>query len=348
MRGHVLGESHRPSPQEITACDGETLQHLVRQNRLDLALFPTENLKRACLFLTLQKWLVHIVKTFQADNIFAVVLKGVPLNHLLYGDRCVRQSKDIDLWVAPDQLVRAHTCLLGLGFRLDSALSPVTLDASTSSFLKQSTVDFTYEHTSKKISIELHQRTKVVAGIPFPAPETCPFVTILDTHIPILNLETYFVYLCGHAASHHWSRLQWLVDLAVFYTTFPLDWTKVMKVANETTSTRAVYESLTLLRSFFTLETPSFTLSLSDRFCVWYRLRAFRKIWHVPLSDSRILFLSTLLYPYVSQKCRLTIGTVLNTNRCRIQISRYPTRPIWMIIFTALFGHYIKREFSYA
>ncbi|MSR88608.1 MAG: hypothetical protein EXS67_03025 [Candidatus Margulisbacteria bacterium] len=348
MRGHVLGESHRPSPQEISDCDGKMLQYLVRQNRLDLALFPTENMKHACLFLTLQKWLVYVVRTFKENNIFVIVLKGIPLNHLLYGERCIRRSKDIDLWVSPDQLVHAHRCLLGLGFVLDSALSPEELETSSSTFLKESIVDFTYNHASEKISIELHQRTQVVASILFPDPETCSFVTILDTRIPILNLETYFVYLCAHAASHHWSRLQWLVDLAIFYMKFPLDWTMVMKVANETASVRALYESLTLLRSFFKLDTPSFSLSLLDRFSIWYRLKFFRKIWHKPLSNSRILFLSTLLYPYVSQKYRLTIGTVFNTNLCRGQISRYPTHPMWVILFTVLFSHYIKREFRYA
>ena len=53
-------------------------------------------------------------------------LKGPILSDELYSDVGLRQSKDIDLAVAPADLSRAQACLNTLGWRLDSSWFPMT------------------------------------------------------------------------------------------------------------------------------------------------------------------------------------------------------------------------------
>ena len=52
--------------------------------------------------------LIKIKKAFEAANIDFIVLKGLPLSMLLYGDYTVRQCVDIDIFTSPNNAFKAH------------------------------------------------------------------------------------------------------------------------------------------------------------------------------------------------------------------------------------------------
>lgn len=343
MKWRVFGETHRPSSDDLASCNKASLEFLINRHRLGLAfasLLGTRysSLYEVCRFLTLQKTLVDIFRAFDEDNIFAVCLKGVALNQLLYGKECLRQSRDIDLWVAPDMVIRAHECLVRMGFALDS-LDPALLTSSkASSYLKH----FEYVNVLNTIRVELHQRLSFVSEIPFPTPERCHFTTVLDTSIPTLDLESYFVYLCQHAASHHWIRLQWLVDLAVFYNKLRPNWAEVARVSYKTDSTRAVIETRFLLHSFFGIDLPPIRASFSDRFCTWIRLHSFKNRWYIDIPHWRVILLNSLLYSTFRHKCHLIMGYILNSRYGRLEMLKTPNSPIWCTMMT-LFAFFTQR-----
>lgn len=348
LRWHVLGDSYRPSCQDLESINKNSLNFLIDRHRLDFALSPligsrppTRYLYQ---FLNLQKSLVDLFRAFNEDGIFVISLKGVSLNHLLYNEKCMRRSGDIDLWISPDRLLHAHKCLLRLGFSLSETLNPETLlSSSASSRLKH----FKYSHLSKRVSVELHQRLSFTAGIPFPLQQNCHFVTVLGTSIPIPELASYFVYLCKHAALHNWTRLQWLVDVAVFYERLRPNWTEVMRISRETDSTRAMLESTLLLHSFFGIDLPPIRISVLDRFFARVRLHYAKKYWYIDLPHWKVILLNSFLYSHFPNKWQLIIGYILNSRYGKTQILRFSNSPIWCSL-KILVTYFTKREFRNA
>lgn len=81
-----------------------------------------------------------------AAGIRALPLKGVVLSRELYGDPGTRQSKDVDLLVAAEQLDRAAEVLGGIGYRRPSAAS-------------RSRLHLALEHAQGRLPpVELHWR----------------------------------------------------------------------------------------------------------------------------------------------------------------------------------------------
>ena len=77
--------------------------------------------------LLLRKHLLDIHDFLQERHIPYVVLKGIPLNQQLYGNKMLKYSGDIDILVDKKDFLAAHTCLLELGYELQSPLQVETV-----------------------------------------------------------------------------------------------------------------------------------------------------------------------------------------------------------------------------
>ncbi len=67
----------------------------------------------------------EIVTTLEHEGIRALLLKGLALEHLVYGSRGLRQMSDADLLVAPEEALRARDILVTAGFTSSPAKSPL-------------------------------------------------------------------------------------------------------------------------------------------------------------------------------------------------------------------------------
>lgn len=257
--------------------------------------------KQSIRFLHVRQLLLQIATAFVKHQITFVVLKGQPLNQLLYENRCMRHSGDIDLLVDPDHVIRAHRCLISEEFLLLPGHDPEE-NYSNPSFLSH----YLYRDNKYQIRLELHRQiTEVSTMSLYPDPtRNIQSVFISGVLLPIFDHETNFVYLCLHAAKHNWNRLQWLLDLAVYTQKIPLDWKKIQNIANRYHMTRAVLEAHVLLKDEFEIVIPAITASWLDHFCVLLRTAHAKRIWYSPLHHRKFIrsFYVCLLFPLWRQK----------------------------------------------
>lgn len=150
---------------------------------------------------------------FAAAGIRFLVLKGIPLSCLLYGNPARRGCGDIDLLVAPTDFAAAAQLLRGHGYTLLDGMPTLTGDPRQ---------DYPVRDLGLRrngILIELHQRlTGNSHRLPLSFDELYDqraTVMVADTPIPILGPAHLGLYLFVHGASHGWERLSWLADLAM-------------------------------------------------------------------------------------------------------------------------------------
>jgi hypothetical protein len=225
-----------------------------------------------------QKWVVDIAANFAQQELTYAFLKGPVLNQQLYGNDIRRSSKDIDILITQEDLIQADTALRALG------LSPCQGSITVAEYFHLKTShqkrikDFGYQDAEKKVLIELHLKTCLSEAQPY-LQKHSPTLELDFKQVPVHTLpaEENFLYLATHAAKDHWTRLQWLLDLAVFYQKIPLNWQRVCDLARSQRRIRALIGSAILLTEWFDLKLPPIPASRWDRYWAWAHVCFARK-----------------------------------------------------------------------
>ncbi len=148
---------------------------------------------------------------FEAADLPFLFVKGLTGAALAYRRPLLKMSSDIDLLVAPADVMPSADVLAGRGFRQRIPAPPAGL---------------VRWHRQRKESIwaradgptvELHSRLadnpRLIPAITVDSPtetvEVAPGICL-----PTLAREELFAYLCVHGASSAWFRLKWISDLA--------------------------------------------------------------------------------------------------------------------------------------
>lgn len=291
-------------------------------------------------YLILKQELLLITQHFSENHIDHLVLKGIPLNDQLYGQRCMREMRDIDILTHPQHLLIAHHCLLALGYQLLSLIHPKHLMTRTQ-FLLKYTDELLYWHCDKKIYIDLKWQTSALnadgrAWINYSTTRT---VMIDAQSISILNTTQNFFYLCVHAAQHNWEHFQWLVDIASYVKKLTFNQREAVALAMQTRSERILLETQFLLARYFNLiiEVPMFTMW--DRIIVKGRLTLIQRQWHKISKPSKykVILLHLLLYSTMRQKYHIIFQTLLMRIKC-LKIAKHQTNPnLYKLIICSFF-----------
>jgi len=142
-----------------------------------------------------------------AVGVDAVVLKGLPLGHRLYGDPFVRCMSDIDLYVPAPQRAHAAATLRGLGWRSVDGAAP--WHESWSAISGGS--EYHLELHSWLVSDHLaHLRTPSALSAR---------AAIAGVELPVHAGDFVAPYLAAHLATHQLAPLLWLVDFATLWAT---------------------------------------------------------------------------------------------------------------------------------
>ena len=142
-----------------------------------------------------------------AVGVDAVVLKGLPLGHRLYGDPFVRCMSDIDLYVPAPQRAHAAATLRGLGWRSVDGAAP--WHESWSAISGGS--EYHLELHSWLVSDHLaHLRTPSALSAR---------AAIAGVELPVHAGDFVAPYLAAHLATHQLPPLLWLVDFATLWAT---------------------------------------------------------------------------------------------------------------------------------
>ena len=156
---------------------------------------------------------VRLQRAFGDAGLPALVIKGIPLAILAYGDVGLKQSWDIDLLTSPDALPEARALLQALGYEMTepTRLTPAQFDRFV-----QHAMEAVYVHHALGLTVELHWRVALnkllLPGVDANSPSQA--VRAAGAELRTFDDEILFAYVCVHGAQHAWARLKWLADLA--------------------------------------------------------------------------------------------------------------------------------------
>lgn len=145
------------------------------------------------------------------------LLKGWPLAEQLYGSAALRHSKDIDLYIAPDEIDMAVSVLQALGYGIDEEHEARLPQLSAPAFRAEYN-DLSWRHPRLRTQVELHWRNYHFHGWPelreFPEAFVDHALDRTGESVQVLSPPANLVYLAMHGQQHLWLRLKWLLDIA--------------------------------------------------------------------------------------------------------------------------------------
>jgi hypothetical protein len=201
--------------------------------------------------------LVQILDRLKEQEIRALAFKGPVLAQQLYDQPFRREFVDLDILV-PAEAVGQVIALLGAdGFGAQFRLTSEQLARFQKNWCEMGLYD-----RAKDILVEIHWEL-FPPGYSFsPATEIAWEATgevfIVQRPITTLSIENQLLFACLHQAKHNWSRLGWILDLAVLVKqSTQLNWEKVEHRAGGFGTARMIRVSLKLVENLFDVPLPS-------------------------------------------------------------------------------------------
>lgn len=209
--------------------------------------------------------LQKLCRRFNDQRIPCITLKGQVLSHQLYGDPGIRQSKDIDLLVLPQDLERIDQLLLKDGFSLADPYHDLT--SAQADFLFAAFHHHEYHHQERGVSLELHWRflywhEKQMQQFW----DTSRFDIFAGIDVRVLSDDLQFLYLCDHGSIHKWFRLKWLGDIARIIADDRIaSWEQLVKQAEQLDLHRGVGQAALLVAELYGIDLPKPLLMLAQK-----------------------------------------------------------------------------------
>jgi hypothetical protein len=162
--------------------------------------------------LALAAELIKLIGALRELGIEALAYKGPILGQQLYGDVTLRQFRDLDILIAPADVLRARNALYQLGYQELEESSLVRKHVS-------SQCEWQMTGTHSGTLIELHWALfPHYASFDLSVAElnrASVGVEIAGGRIRTLDFGHLALVLSAHGAKHFWYRLGWLVDFAL-------------------------------------------------------------------------------------------------------------------------------------
>ena len=157
---------------------------------------------------------LRIHRLFEAAGLTFLFVKGATLDVLAYGGLGLKKARDIDLVIAPETVEQACALMVEAGYSRVSP-GPEVKPEQFAVWVKLCK-ETAWKHPNG-IIVELHSglvdNPILLPGIGVHSPrqrvEIAPGI-----HLPTLALDELFAYLCVHGATHAWSRMKWIADVA--------------------------------------------------------------------------------------------------------------------------------------
>ena len=175
--------------------------------------------------------LARLLHRLSGLGIPAVPLKGVYLANSLFGDPACRVCSDIDLLVPPSDIDRTLKIIREAGYA----------DVFSDAFFRQLDLrhgrHYSFERKLSGYSslIELHwqvvQHSSRDTGAITDLWSEARGSSFFGAPARQLSPEWQFLYLCIHAADHHWRGLKWLADVHQTCISQPPEWCGVQEKA---------------------------------------------------------------------------------------------------------------------
>ncbi|MFN3944121.1 MAG: nucleotidyltransferase family protein [Allosphingosinicella sp.] len=194
---------------------------------------------------------------FAASGVPLLFVKGVTLALLAYRTLAVKSACDLDLLIDPADLFEVRALLRTAGY-----VSPDELDRQDGgSEDVPSCKEETWLHPQLRIEVDLHHRLAdsplLIPGIGVASPSQEVEVGG-GIRLPTLAKDELFAYLCVHGASHGWSRMKWIGDVAaLLHGEAPDEIERRYLASQHLKAGRSTGSALLLCHRLFGTEVPS-------------------------------------------------------------------------------------------
>jgi hypothetical protein len=190
--------------------------------------------------------LMRLRRVFKEENIPVILLKGAALIETSYGGQMgLRPLSDVDLLIKPSDVPTIHQALESMDFRRSNPLSTFYTNGSAAFDL----------HTDLVGASRIRRRADAVL---FDMDDVWAKALPLDDRddrLLVLDPAFQFLHLAVHGLKHSFSRLIWLVDLALVGKQQP-SWDALFTLARETKTLRPLTYALLILERCLAFEVP--------------------------------------------------------------------------------------------
>jgi hypothetical protein len=282
--------------------------------------------------------LYAICGRFREAGVPAVSWKGPLLAHSLYGSYLARESGDLDFLMDPDERIIGATLLRGMGFRRHRKTRSDRLERKISRL----DGDQGFIRASDNVYVELHTQ-------PMPARFTNWQLrreylrdaepAMLDQGTTVLQLrpQDLLLSLAGHAIKHHWERLKWVQDIALFLRVYRhrMDWAALLAETRESGKSLALVHTVALAATVFDAAVPG-AVQASPELArtsgiTQHIARMLRQTDRGLAPEYEIRALTALLQPSPMARLRFTLHRALEPQLCDFNdsFSRSPLLCKW-------------------
>jgi hypothetical protein len=148
------------------------------------------------------------------------LVKGVALNQLAYGTLAVKRASDVDVVLDPADYSGAVRMLLEEGACCLSPHREAGFDEVMAWTQRNKHSIWRRDGVVVELHSSLVDNERMLPGVSARSPaqwvELAPGMAV-----PTLARDELFAYLCVHGATHAWSRLKWLADVAALVSREP-------------------------------------------------------------------------------------------------------------------------------
>lgn len=216
--------------------------------------------------------LKRILQIFNRKGVATLVLKGASLAENFYPLPELRPYSDIDLLVHKNDLKVVKEILIKSGY------SPA--EKANEEFNEKYWYSYQFFQNDKKVLLEIHwniaqlQRYKINiesiwnGAISF---------KIDETESLMMSIEDLIIYQSLHLAYHYYSRLLWLIDIALIFLKKrdSVNWEKIIERCKTQRVCNPVYFTLLYLKNLLKVDIPKNVLkSLKPNFLTYIAIRS--------------------------------------------------------------------------
>lgn len=192
--------------------------------------------------LLLTRELFRVLDVLAVNGVAALAHKGPALSCLLYGDPVLRTYADIDVLVSANEAPRAKAGLSSAGWK-----SLESFSAAEEQAYIRSGCEFTFR-SGEGTLVELQwAATPRFYAVDFDFGRMIERATTMEVSGRLLKTlanDDLLLVLAVHGAKHMWTRFSWIVDIAAFLQTTPVDWEGVIRKAHAYGAERIVATAL--------------------------------------------------------------------------------------------------------
>jgi hypothetical protein len=147
-----------------------------------------------------------VLRALEQSDVQAIPLKGPFLAERLYGNVALRVSRDLDILVSKSDLPRAEAILAANGF------APGPSDDYHRPWRRQSMTLELHHDVENPLAFDFHIESAI---------RRATSATFQGAHCWQLAAEDELLFLCLHAARHHYERLSLIFDLQLAFEKLP-------------------------------------------------------------------------------------------------------------------------------